>query len=132
MAYDPLARGQASVKRQRKKKYMLPKDIKQKLIAKFATHSGDTGSTQVQVAILTEEINRLAEHLKEHKKDHSSRRGLLKKVGERRHLLKFLAKDDEAAYEELIKKIKIKKRDFNKKKFEEELEMAVPAEEDFE
>lgn len=93
----------------------MEKSAKSKLIAKFATHPGDTGSSQVQCAILTEEINRLSDHLKDHKKDHSSRRGLLKKVGERRRLLRYLAADDATAYEELVKKLKIKKRDFIKK-----------------
>ena len=114
---------------------MLDKATKQKLIAKFATHAGDTGSTQVQVAILTEEIQRLSDHLKEHRKDHSSRRGLLKKVGERRRLLKYLAAEDAAAYEELAKKIKIKKRDFGKKETlggEEDLDMPMPTDKDLE
>lgn len=95
---------------------MLDKKAKEKLIAKFATHKGDTGSTQVQSAILTEEINRLAEHLQMHKKDHSSRRGLIKKVGERRRLLRYLASEDAKAYEELSKKLKIKKRQFAQEK----------------
>ena len=114
---------------------MLDKATKGKLIAKFATHAGDTGSTQVQVAILTEEITRLSDHLKEHRKDHSSRRGLLKKVGERRRLLKYLAAEDAAAYEELAKKIKIKKRDFGKKEMlagEEDMDMPMPTEKDLE
>lgn len=99
-------------------------------MAKFATHKGDTGSTQVQSAILTEEINRLAEHLKEHKKDHSSRRGLVKKVGERRRLLRYLASEDVQAYEDLSKKLKIKKRKFAQEKDDEDMEdMPVPAEE---
>ena len=109
---------------------MLDKAVKQKIIAKYATHKGDTGSTQVQTAILTEEIQRLSDHLKEHKKDHSSRRGLLKKVSERRKLLRYLAADDAVAYEELTKKLKIKKRDFMKKDEEgpadEELDMIPP------
>lgn len=116
---------------------MLDKATKQKLIAKFATHTGDTGSTQVQTAILTEEITRLADHLKEHKKDHSSRRGLLKKVGERRRLLRYLAGEDLTAYEELVKKLKIKKRDFLKTSedgpSDEEIEgMVMPLDKDIE
>lgn len=95
---------------------MLDSKAKQKIIAKFATHAGDTGSTQVQVAILTEEINRLSEHLKLHKKDHSSRRGLLKKIGERRRLLRYFSSEDPSGYDELVKKLKIKKRDFQEKK----------------
>ena len=67
---------------------MMTKKDKEKLIKKFRTHETDTGSPQVQIAILTEEIKQLTEHLKIHKHDFSSRRGLLKKVGERRKLLK--------------------------------------------
>jgi len=87
---------------------MLDKKIKQKIISKFKVHETDTGSTQVQIAILTEEIKELSEHLKNHKHDHSSRRGLLKKVGERRRLLKYLQKEDENAFIELAKKLKLK------------------------
>jgi small subunit ribosomal protein S15 len=87
---------------------MLDKDYKKKIIAKFKTHANDTGSTQVQVAILTEEIKRLTDHLKLHKQDHSSRRGLLRKVGERRRLLKYLQKEDEQSFAELAKKLKLK------------------------
>jgi len=87
---------------------MLEKKVKQKIINKFKVHESDTGSTQVQIAILTEEIKLLAEHLKRHKHDHSSRRGLLKKVGERRRLLKYLQKEDENAFNELAKKLKLK------------------------
>lgn len=108
---------------------MLDKKIKQKIIAKFATKPGDTGSTQVQVAILTEEINRLSEHLKEHKKDNSSRRGLLKKIGERRRLLRYLAAEDMPAYEDLVKRLKLKKRDFGPKYvLEEEADIALAEE----
>lgn len=88
-------------------------------------HAGDTGSTQVQVAILTEEIKRLTEHLKEHRKDNSSRRGLLKKVGERRKLLRYLASEDVAAYEDLVKKLGLKVRDFGKKEEVDEFDAAV-------
>lgn len=109
---------------------MLDKKAKEKLMAKFATHKGDTGSTQVQSAILTEEINRLAEHLKEHKKDHSSRRGLVKKVGERRRLLRYLASEDAQAYEDLAKKLKIKKRQFAQDKEDEDADdILIPVEE---
>lgn len=110
---------------------MLDKAVKQKLIKKFATHAGDTGSTPVQIAILTEEINRLAEHLLTHRKDNSSRRGLLKKIGERRRLLRYFASEDAAGYEELTKKLKIKKRSFAEKKEEDiEFDLAMPALED--
>ena len=71
-------------------------------------HDNDTGSTQVQIAILTEEIRLLSDHLKQHKHDHSSRRRLLKKVGERRRLLKYLQKENEESFMELAKKLKLK------------------------
>lgn len=71
---------------------MLDKKAKEKIIKKFRVHETDTGSSQVQIAILTEEIKELTEHLQKHKHDFSSRRGLLKKVGERRKLLKYLQK----------------------------------------
>jgi small subunit ribosomal protein S15 len=98
---------------------MLDKKLKQRIINKFKVHETDTGSTQVQIAILTEEISQLAEHLKRHKHDHSSRRGLLKKVGERRRLLKYLQKEDEKSFMELAKKLKLK---IAKKMIEEEEE----------
>ncbi|OGH58630.1 MAG: 30S ribosomal protein S15 [Candidatus Magasanikbacteria bacterium RIFCSPHIGHO2_01_FULL_33_34] len=87
---------------------MLDKQKKTKLIKKFQTHEGDTGSSEVQIAILSAEIDELAEHLKVNPKDHSSRRGLLKKVGERRRLLRFLKKEDLKSHENLIKKLKLK------------------------
>lgn len=87
---------------------MLDKQKKQKLIKKFQTHAGDTGSTEVQIAILTAEIEELAAHLKLHHKDHSSRRGLLRKVGERRKLLKYLQRENAASYEDLVVKLKLK------------------------
>ncbi len=87
---------------------MLDKKRKEAIIKKFRTHESDSGSTEVQVAILTEEIKELTGHLKVHKKDFSSRRGLLRKVGQRRRLLKYLNKENQKSYEELIKKLKIK------------------------
>jgi small subunit ribosomal protein S15 len=90
------------------RKIMLDKKNKQKIINKFKVHDNDTGSTQVQIAILTEEIRLLTDHLKLHKHDHSSRRGLLKKVGERRRLLKYLQKENEESFMELAKKLKLK------------------------
>lgn len=87
---------------------MLDKVTKDKIIKKFKTHDQDTGSAEVQIAILTEEIIRLTEHLKGHKKDFSSRRGLIKKVNQRRKLLKFLQREDKASFEELVKKLKLK------------------------
>jgi len=87
---------------------MLTKQDKQGIIKKYAQHKGDTGSTQVQIAILSAEVDELAGHLKAHPKDHSSRRGLLKKVGERRRLLRYLKKEDSASFEDLVKKLKLK------------------------
>jgi small subunit ribosomal protein S15 len=87
---------------------MLDKKAKEKIIKKFRVHDTDTGSSQVQIAILTEEIKELTEHLKKHKHDFSSRRGLLKKVGERRKLLKYLQKENEAEFKELADKLKLK------------------------
>lgn len=89
-------------------KAMIDKKTKQRIINKFKTHDSDTGSTPVQIAILTEEIKQLSDHLKEHKHDHSSRRGLLKKVGERRRLLKYYQKEDEKSFMELAKKLKLR------------------------
>ena len=88
--------------------YMLDKNKKAKIIKKFQTHEGDTGSSEVQIAILTAEIDELVEHLKAHHKDHSSRRGLLRKVGERRRLLRYLKKENQKSWEELVKKLKLK------------------------
>ena len=81
---------------------MLDNKKKQKLIEKFRTHASDTGSPQVQVAILTAEVAELTEHLKMHKKDFSSRRGLVKKVNERRRLLKYLEREDAKAHKQLV------------------------------
>lgn len=86
----------------------MTKKDKEKLIKKFRTHETDTGSPQVQIAILTEEIKQLTEHLKIHKHDFSSRRGLLKKVGERRKLLKYLQKENAEAFKDLAIKLKLK------------------------
>lgn len=87
---------------------MLDKKSKEKIIKKFRTHETDTGSSQVQIAILTEEIKELTEHLKKHKHDFSSRRGLLKKVGERRKLLKYLRKESFEQFKDLAEKLKLK------------------------
>ena len=83
----------------------MTKERKQEIIAAYATHEGDTGSPEVQVALLTERINHLNEHLKIHKKDHHSRRGLLMMVGQRRGLLKYLAQIDIERYRALIEKL---------------------------
>ena len=85
----------------------LSKDEKQKIVNTFALHEGDTGSPEVQIAILTEEIARLSEHLKEHKKDNHSRRGLLQKVGKRRRLIQYLSENESERYDAFSKKIKI-------------------------
>jgi small subunit ribosomal protein S15 len=82
---------------------------KQALIKEFATKEGDTGSTEIQVAVLSERINNLTEHFKINKKDHHSRRGLLIIVGRRRRLLDYLKTTDEARYESLIKKLGLRK-----------------------
>ena len=87
---------------------MIDKNKKAQIIKKFATHENDTGSSEVQIALLTEEIKNLTEHLKTHKKDFSSRRGLLRKVSERRKLLKYLQRENLESFEELVKKLKLK------------------------
>lgn len=86
---------------------MLDKKQKEKIIAKFKTHESDTGSPQVQIAILTAEIKDLTDHLLSHKKDFSSRKGLLRKVSERRRLMKYLEREDAKAYAELAEKLKL-------------------------
>ncbi|HIW57654.1 MAG TPA: 30S ribosomal protein S15 [Firmicutes bacterium] len=83
----------------------MDKDVKQQIIQEYATHEGDTGSPEVQVALLTYRINHLNEHLKTHKKDHHSRRGLLKMVGVRRNFLKYLEKNDIERYRSLIERL---------------------------
>lgn len=81
---------------------------KQEIIKEYAVHESDTGSAQVQVAVLTKRINELTEHLKVHKKDHHSRRGLLKMVGHRRNLLAYIYKKDVNEYRQLIAKLGIR------------------------
>jgi small subunit ribosomal protein S15 len=83
--------------------------IKQDIIAQYGRHEGDTGSPEVQIALLTVRINHLNEHLKEHKKDHHSRRGLLLMVGQRRGLLDYLKKTNIESYRELIAKLGLRK-----------------------
>ncbi len=87
---------------------MLSPKEKNEIIKKFRTHKDDTGSPEVQIAILTEEIARVQEHLQIHKKDNHSRRGLLKMVGNRRRLLRFLKNEDEKRYLKIADKLKIK------------------------
>ena len=88
---------------------MLLKDEKQAIISEYRTHESDTGSPEVQIAILTNRINTLNEHLKNNHKDHHSRRGLLKMVGHRRNLLNYLMKKDITRYRAIIEKLNIRK-----------------------
>ncbi len=85
------------------------KSEKEALIKEYATHEGDTGSPEVQIAILTKRINDLTEHLKTHKKDHHSRRGLFKMIGQRRSLLNYLTKVDIERYRSIIARLGIRK-----------------------
>ncbi len=84
-------------------------EVKKSIIETYATHEGDTGSPEVQIAVLTYRINNLTEHLKTNKKDHHSRRGLLKMVGHRRNLLNYLMKTDINRYRAIIEKLGIRK-----------------------
>lgn len=88
---------------------MFSKDRKTEVISSYRTHGTDTGSPEVQVALLSERISYLTEHFKTHAKDHHSRRGLLKLVGQRRRLLDYLKRKDNAKYAELIGKLGIRK-----------------------
>ena len=88
---------------------MLTTEAKLAVIKEYATHEGDTGSPEVQVAILTSRIVYLTEHLKEHKKDHHSRRGLLKLVGQRRNMLDYLRRKDLERYRSLIERLGLRK-----------------------
>lgn len=88
---------------------MLTKENKEEIVKKYGVHEGDTGSPEVQIALLTARISYLTEHLKEHKKDHHSRRGLLKMVGQRRRLLNYLNKKDIARYREIIAQLNLRK-----------------------
>ena len=81
---------------------------KQAVITELKTHKNDTGSSQVQIALLSLEIQELQKHLQAHKKDNSSRRGLLKKVSERRRLLKYLERENKKAYDKLVEELKLK------------------------
>jgi len=87
---------------------MLTKKQKQNIIQKYKTHESDTGSPQVQIAILTAEVKELTIHLRMHKKDFSSRRGLVKKVIERRRLLKYLEREDKKAFTDIVEALKIR------------------------
>ena len=87
----------------------LSKEVKDSIVKKYARSTNDTGSAEVQIAILTEEIKTLTEHMKEHSHDHHSKRGLLKKVGQRRSLLNYLAKKDINRYREIVKSLGLRK-----------------------
>lgn len=82
---------------------------KTEIVGEFGLHDGDTGSAEVQIALLTERIQHLTEHLKTHKKDHSSRRGLLKMVGKRSALLKYLTRTDQGRYQKVIARLGLRK-----------------------
>ena len=88
---------------------MLDREAKEKIVNDYRTHEGDTGSPQVQIALLTERINQLTEHFKTHKKDNHSRRGLLKMVSQRRSLLDYLKRRDIEGYHELIGRLKLRR-----------------------
>lgn len=85
----------------------LNKEEKEQLVKKFALHEGDTGSPEVQIALLSKQIDELTEHLKVHKKDNHSRRGLLQLVGKRRRLLQYLKENEKERYDTLAKKLKV-------------------------
>ncbi len=87
----------------------MTKEQKQQIMVEYATHEGDTGSPEVQIALLTTRINELNEHLRVHKKDNHSYRGLLKMVGHRRNLLAYLQKNDIERYRSIIKRLGIRK-----------------------
>ncbi len=88
---------------------MLMKDVKQEIITTYATHEGDTGSPEVQIAILSKRINDLTEHLKANPKDHHSRRGMFKMIGNRRNLLNYLQKKDIERYRAIVDKLGLRK-----------------------
>lgn len=88
---------------------MIAVESKQKIVGEYKTHDKDTGSPEVQIALLTARINELTEHLRTHKKDHSSRRGLLKMVGKRNALLKYLTREDRQRYLTIIGKLGLRK-----------------------
>ena len=88
---------------------MITKEKKTEVIGQYKTHDGDTGSPEVQIAILTSRINELADHFKTHPKDHASRRGLLKMVGNRSALLKYVAKKDIQRYRDIISRLGLRK-----------------------
>lgn len=88
---------------------MISSDVKREIIDQYKVHENDTGSPEVQIAVLTHRINELNTHLKDHKKDHHSRRGLLKMVGQRRNLLTYLKNKDVTRYRELIQSLGLRR-----------------------
>ncbi|MBA3247307.1 MAG: 30S ribosomal protein S15 [Pyrinomonadaceae bacterium] len=88
---------------------MLDRELKERIVGDYRTHEGDTGSPQVQVALLTERINQLTEHFKTHKKDNHSRRGLLKMVSQRRSLLDYLKRQEIEQYHQLISRLGLRR-----------------------
>ncbi|MFH0988166.1 MAG: 30S ribosomal protein S15 [Parcubacteria group bacterium] len=110
---------------------MLNGKKKQSIIDQFKTHAKDTGSSEVQIAILTEEIRELTRHLRKHKHDFSSRRGLLKKLGERRRLMRYLEIDNQESYAKLIKALGLRplKRLAKEEEIKKILEDEVPVDE---
>ncbi len=99
----------AWIRHQERRKNMITKEKKSEIISKFARSEGDTGSPEVQIAILTERIRELNEHLSTNQKDHHSRRGLLKMVGHRRNLLAYLQKNDIERYRSIVAKLGLRK-----------------------
>ena len=87
----------------------LSKEMKDQIVKEYATHEGDTGSPEVQIALLTHDINSLNDHIKSHKKDYHSYRGLMKKIGHRRNLLAYLRNKDVARYRELISRLGLRR-----------------------
>lgn len=111
---------------------MLDKQKKDEIIKKFKTHKNDTGSPEVQIAILTEEIKELTEHLKLHKKDFSSRRGLIKKLNQRRRLLRYLERENSDSFQKLAKKLEIKITKVSDMLLEDEMKIEEDVEKDLE
>lgn len=111
---------------------MLDKKKKEDIIKKYRTHKSDTGSSEVQIAILTAEIEDLTKHLKKHKKDHSSRRGLIKKVIQRKRLLRYLEKENQDSFNKLCKKLGIKMTPLTTPEEEEDFIRAESEEEEVE
>lgn len=109
---------------------MLDKRKKEEIIKKFRTHKNDTGSSEVQIAILSAEIDDLTKHLKKHKKDFSSRKGLIKKVIQRKRLLRYLEKENLESFLKLTKKLKIKMAPLTSAEEEEEEVIATESDEE--